>query len=120
GYYTNFMNLLDLAGVAIPAGFQKDGLPFGVTLVARAFSDAGLIEVADDIHRAQDLTLGALATKMPPKRVAASAVATVKVAVCGAHMAGLPLNWQLTDRGGKLVGTTRTAPRYRLYALPGG
>lgn len=120
GYYTNFMNLLDLAGVALPVGFQKDGLPFGVTLVARAFTDAGLLELGDEIHRAQALTLGALDTRMPAKRAAASSRATVKVAVCGAHMAGLPLNWQLADRGGQLVRTTRTAPRYRLYALPGG
>jgi allophanate hydrolase len=104
----------------LPVGFQKDGLPFGVTLVARAFTDAGLLELGDEIHRAQALTLGALDTRMPAKRAAASSRATVKVAVCGAHMAGLPLNWQLADRGGQLVRTTRTAPRYRLYALPGG
>ena len=120
GYYTNFMNLLDLAGVAFPGGFQKDGLPFGVTLVAPAHTDAGLLDLADEIHRAQDLTLGALTTKMPAKRAAASASTTVKLAVCGAHMAGLPLNWQLTDRGGKLVRATCTAPLYRLFALPGG
>ena len=120
GYYTNFMNLLDLAGVAIPVGFQRDGLPFGVTLVAGAFTDAGLLELGDEIHRAQHLRLGALDTRMPAKRAAAPAGATVKVAVCGAHMAGLPLNWQLADRGGKLVRRTRTAPCYRLYALPGG
>ena len=121
GYYTNFMNLLDLAGVAFPVGFQEDGLPFGVTLAARAFTDVGLLELADEIHRSQKLTLGALATRIPAKRIAtASASSTVKVAVCGAHMAGLPLNWQLTDRGGNLVVATRTAPCYRLYALPGG
>ena len=120
GYYTNFMNLLDLAGIAFPVGFQKDGLPFGVTLAARAFTDAGLLELGDEIHRSLGLTLGALDTRMPAKRPAASTGATVRVAVCGAHMTGLPLNWQLADRGGRLVRTTRTAPRYRLYALPGG
>jgi allophanate hydrolase len=120
GYYTNFMNLLDLAGVAFPVGFQTDGSPFGVTLVARAFTDAGLLELSDEIHRAQNLTLGARDAKMPAKRAVASSGATVKVAVCGAHMTGLPLNWQLVDRGGTLVRTTPTAARYRLYALPGG
>jgi len=122
GYYTNFVNLLDLAGVAFPGGFQRDGLPFGVTLLARAFTDAGLLELSDEIHRALDFPLGALDTRIPAKRKrpAASAVAAVRVAVCGAHMAGLPLNGQLVDRGGRLVRTALTAPRYRLYALPGG
>jgi allophanate hydrolase len=42
------------------------------------------------------------------------------VAVCGAHMRGLPLNSQLLERGGYFLGDARTAPRYRLFALPGG
>jgi allophanate hydrolase len=120
GLYTNFMNLLDLAGVAIPAGFQNDGLAFGVTLVAPAFTETGLLALGDEFHRAQDLTLGALDHKLPPKRRASRSGAAVRVAVCGAHMAGLPLNWQLTERGGKLVVACRTSPNYRLYALPGG
>ena len=120
GLYTNFMNLLDLAGIAIPAGFGTDGLPFGVTLVAPAFTDSGLLALGDELHRCQDLKLGALATKLPAKRPTPRTGATVKIAVCGAHMSGLPLNWQLTDRGGRLVRATRTSPNYRLYALPGG
>ena len=120
GAYTNFMNLLDLAGIAIPTGFQPDGLPFGVTLAAPAFTDAGLLSLGDEIHRSTSLPLGATGARMPPKRHAASPHATVKVAVCGAHMRGLPLNGQLVDRGAELVQATRTAPRYRLYALPGG
>ncbi len=43
GYYTNFMNLLDYAVIAIPAGFRKDGLPFGVTLFSHAFHDETLL-----------------------------------------------------------------------------
>ena len=39
GYYTNFVNLLDLCALAIPAGFRANGLPFGITLIARAGSD---------------------------------------------------------------------------------
>ena len=46
GYYTNFMNLLDLCAVAIPAGFQSNGLPFGITVCAPAFSDALLLNLA--------------------------------------------------------------------------
>jgi allophanate hydrolase len=120
GFYTNFMNLLDLSGVAIPVGFQSDGLPFGVTLAAPAFCEAALLNLGDEIHRAADLPLGATNSRMPAKRSAPSAVATVKLAVCGAHMSGLPLNSQLVDRGGRLVRATQTAPKYRLFALPGG
>lgn len=39
------------------------------------------------------------------------------LAVVGAHLSGQPLNHQLTDRDARLVATTRTATRYRLYAL---
>jgi len=46
GYYTNYMNLLDLSALAIPAGFQKNGLPFGITLFAPAFSDDALLNLA--------------------------------------------------------------------------
>jgi allophanate hydrolase len=120
GYYTNFMNLLDLAGIAVPAGFQSDGLAFGVTLAAPAFGDGGLLEIADELHRPQNLAMGACSARLPAKRSATSGSGTVKLAVCGAHMAGLPLNWQLTDRGGRLVRAPKSAACYRLYALPGG
>jgi allophanate hydrolase len=120
GHYTNFVNLLDLAAIAVPAGFGRDGLPFGVTLAAPAFSDAGLLALADEIHRSENLTLGALEQKLPPKRRVLSSGASVRLAVCGAHMSGLPLNGQLTERGGRFLRACRTAPRYRLYALPGG
>jgi allophanate hydrolase len=46
--------------------------------------------------------------------------AQVRVAVVGAHLSGLPLNHQLTERDARLVGATQTAPRYRFYALPDG
>jgi allophanate hydrolase len=120
GYYTNFMNLLDLAAIAVPAGFQANGLPFGITLAAPAFADEGLCRLGGAVHRALVTTMGA--TKAPLPAPAASAVAAsglVRIAVCGAHMSGLPLNHQLTDRGARLVRTCRTAPRYRLYALAG-
>jgi len=108
GYYTNFMNLLDLCGIALPAGFLPNGLPWGVTLAAPAFHDDRL------------LRLGArfLGEAQPPM-VLAEAGPSVEVAVCGAHLSGLPLNWQLRDLGGRLLRTTRTLPQYRLFALPG-
>jgi len=96
GLYTNFVNLLDYAAIAIPAGFRKNGLPAGVTLIGPAFCDKDL---------------GDLAARMPDPRI--------EIAVAGAHLSGLPLNHELTALGGRLVRTTRTAPHYRLMALPG-
>lgn len=123
GYYTNFVNLLDLCAFAVPAGMQADGLAFGVTLLAPAWHDDTLCVLADALHRAQDLPLGAT-----QKRVAATPKldtnkadgGLIQVAVCGAHMSGLPLNKELTERGGRLVRACRTAPGYRFFALPGG
>jgi allophanate hydrolase len=122
GYYTNFMNLLDLAAIAVPAGIQTDGSPFGVTLAAPAWSDQALCELGDILHRAQDLKLGALDHTLPPRRPAPASAfdGVVRLAVCGAHMSGLPLNHQLTERGGRLNRRCRTAALYRLFALPGG
>ncbi len=122
GYYTNFMNLLDLAAIAVPAGFQKDGLPFGITLVAPAFTDEALCALGGAIHRRLVPRMGATAATLPPAEDAmesGTSSGIVRLAVCGAHMSGLPLNHQLTERGGRLVQTCRTAPRYRLFALTG-
>ena len=122
GYYTNFMNLLDLTGVAIPAGFRSDGLPFGVTIAGRSATDHALLALAGELHRACVDTLGALnrAVPAPPKSASAVREGYIPVAVCGAHMDGLALNHQLRDRGGYLVRGTRTADKYRLFALSGG
>ncbi len=122
GYYTNFMNLLDLTGVAIPGGFRNDGLPFGVTIVGRSATDHALLALAGRLHRACANKLGAVELAMPPPLESAPVVAEgfLPLAACGAHMEGLPLNQQLRDRGGYLVRSTRTAANYRLYALPGG
>ena len=109
--------------MAVPTGFGGNGLPYGATLFGPAFSDDALAVYADRLHRALDLPLGATgrrgagAHQGPPPR---SVAPLLRVVVCGAHLSGLPLNHQLTDRGGRLVAATRTAPRYRLYALPGG
>jgi allophanate hydrolase len=123
GTYTNFVNLLDLSAIALPAGMQADGLAFGITLTAPAWHDAALCALADALHRAQDLRLGATGHALsatPPLEAAGARADMVRVAVCGAHMAGLPLNHQLTDRGGRLLRACRTAAAYRLFALPGG
>jgi allophanate hydrolase len=119
GYYTNFMNLLDYAAVAVPAGWRDSGLPFGVTLFAPAFHDAALMHYAARLHHAGGLTLGAT-TEAVPAPAAVPDAGTLRLMVCGAHMQGLPLNHQLAERGARRVAVTRTAPRYRLYALAGG
>jgi len=104
GYYTNFVNLMDLAAVAAPAGFRSNGLPFGISFIGRAFSDEALLALA---HR----YVGA---KTPLLEMAPGCV---ELAVVGAHLTGQPLNSQLTIRGARLKKTCRTAPGYRLYAL---
>ena len=121
GYYTNFMNLFDLCAVAVAAGFRNDGLPFGITLCAPAFQDNALLEIANTWQQEHAYTLGATDVALPAHAWRhPRADNYVQVAVCGAHMSGLPLNYQLTERGGQLLARTRTAPGYRLYALPGG
>ncbi len=121
GYYTNFMNLLDLAAVALPAGFTAAGLPFGITLFADAFRECALLALGARFEQALRLPLGATGRPRPPIQPASALPpGYTTVAVCGAHMSGLPLNHQLSERGGFLLESTRTAPQYRLYALPGG
>lgn len=120
GYYTNYMNLLDLAGVAVPAGFREDGLPFGVTLCAAAGSDGRLLQLAGRLHQLGACGMGiARQQAVPEPPVAAPDGQWLDIAVCGAHLSGLPLNGQLQERGARLHRTTRTAAHYRLYALPG-
>jgi allophanate hydrolase len=121
GYYTNFVNLLDLAAVAIPAGFRADGVPFGVSLIGKAFTDDGLLALADQLHRKTSSTLGGSNRKLsstPLLPAKSQPHACVMMAVVGAHLTGQPLNWQLTARKARLVRTIRTHPDYRLYALP--
>lgn len=122
GYYTNFMNLLDLAGVALPAGFRRDGMPCGVTLIGPRGADRALLTMADRLHRACVKTLGALKQPFPalPPDAVTLLPGHVPLAVCGAHMEGLPLNHQLLSRGAYLLRRSRTAASYRLFALPGG
>jgi allophanate hydrolase len=122
GFYTNFMNLLDLAGVAVPAGFDAAGLPFGITLAGPTWSDFELLALAARLQRAAPARQGATDHLLPNEsgfdweRLADG----VPIAVCGAHLAGLPLNHQLLERGAQLLECTRTAPLYRFYALRGG
>ncbi len=124
GAYTNFVNLLDLAAIAVPSAMLANGLPFGITLIGPAGSDLRLADLAQRYHHASGLTLGATGRAMPAPRAlarpaGATDATTVDVAVVGAHLSGLPLNGQLVERGATLVGAVQTAPCYRLFALPG-
>tara|TARA_Y100001951_G_scaffold1435_1_gene976 strand:+ start:1520 stop:3319 length:1800 start_codon:yes stop_codon:yes gene_type:complete len=120
GYYTNFMNMLDYAAVAIPAGVMGNKLPWGVTLFGRVFTDQYLLSLADALQRQTALKLiGGNALDTPaPQNPARNDRA--RIVVCGAHLDGLPLNWQLRQRGARLLEATRSAPDYQLYALAGG
>jgi allophanate hydrolase len=121
GIYTNFVNLLDMCGLAVPASIRPDGIPFSVTLLAPAGDDAALAAIGREFHAATGLPLGALQHPQPPlaRLPAAPAEGEIPIAVVGAHLSGMPLNGELRAAGGRLIERTATAPHYRLYALAG-
>lgn len=110
GRYTNFVNLLDMAAIAVPAGVRDNGTGFGITLIGPAMSDAALMDMAET-H------LQAAGNPPPPPLDLGDRMDTVKLAVVGAHLEGMPLHWQLTSRDARFVGAFETAPTYRLYAM---
>jgi len=120
GYYTNYMNLLDCAAVSVPVGYLDNGLPWGVTLVDVAMQDRKLLSYAAKWQQAASLPMGA---SDEPSSISAAAVSLpardIPVVVCGAHLDGLPLNWQLRERGASLLEKTYTTKSYRMYALEG-
>lgn len=124
GYYTNFMNLLDLAAVATPTGFLDSGVGFGITLFSTALHDKYLLSLSARLQADLAIPPGALSafrtSNEENKPVTLAPKQTVQVIVCGAHLQGLPLNWQLTERGARFVEKTLSATGYRLYALAGG
>ncbi len=109
GTYTNFVNLLDMCGIAVPSDLRSDGRPGSVTLLAPSGHDAKIAGVAAAFT---EETIADTPTQATDEEIA--------IAVCGAHMSGMALNSELTSQGGRLLEVTRTAPRYRLYALAGG
>jgi allophanate hydrolase len=123
GRYTNFVNLLDCAAIAVPAGFDSESqLPAGMTLIAPAFADDALAPLADALHRAAASGMGVDRDRHIPGQSVAfvpSDDGFVPIVVVGAHLSGMPLNHQLTAPGGRLLKTCRTAQDYRLFALPG-
>jgi allophanate hydrolase len=121
GAYTNFVNLLDFAALSVPSSIRPDGLPFGITLIGPCASDLQLADLGQRYHHATGLTQGATGEPLPaPETIdGLRGQACVQVAVVGAHLSGMPLNKQLTERGATLVGVAQTAPDYRFFALPG-
>jgi allophanate hydrolase len=121
GVYTNFVNLLDWSALAAPAGFRGDGLPFGVTLIGPAWAERGLAGLAARWERQFNLPRGATGMPLPTLETALSNTSalpdTLRLAVVGAHLTGMPLNHELTDRGATFVERSATSMAYRLYAL---
>ncbi len=118
GRYTNFVNLMGCAAIAVPCGFDQDGhLPAGVTLIGPGFSDDALAPFADTLHRALGQGMGADRKAALPAARPVVAESGIEVVVVGAHLTGMPLNSQLTGLGGRLKQACRTARDYRLYAL---
>lgn len=119
GFYTNFTNLADLSALALPAGLRADGLPAGITLIAPAWHDAALARFGKQWQAHLKLPMGATGRPLPAASAAPQPRGSVRVAVVGAHLTGMPLNFQLTSRDAVFVEQTLTQGDYRLYALPG-
>lgn len=119
GTYTNFVNLADCSALALPAALRTDDLPFGITLIAPAWQDAALVEFGYRWQSYNPLPLGASAriiiSPAAPQNVPPG---YVRLAVVGAHLTGMPLNYQLQERKARFVERTFTASNYRLFALP--
>ena len=117
GTYTNFTNLADLSALALPAPLRDDGLPAGITLIAPAWHDRALADFGLRWQQQLALPLGATGLPFTAHATLAPSPHHVRVAVVGAHLRGMPLNFQLTTRDAAFVEATHTAPNYRLYAL---
>jgi allophanate hydrolase len=119
GTYTNFVNLLDLCGLALPAAIRPDEIPFGITLLAPAGQDAQLAGIGRVFHAETKLALGSRCVPQPALAIlpAGAGGDEIAIAVVGAHLAGMALNGELKALGGRLLEATMTAPDYRLYAL---
>lgn len=118
GTYTNFVNLLDLCGLAVPAAMRADGIPFGITLLAPAGRDALLASIGRVFHADTKLSVGAKGvTQAPLALLPANSGDEIPIAVVGAHLSGMALNGELKALNAKLIEATKTTPDYKLYAL---
>jgi allophanate hydrolase len=120
GYYTNFMNLLDCTAVAVPAGFLDNGQPWGVSLVGTAMQDRKLLSYANRWQQNRKINPGNLDFSLPDTNAGNIDYSdSVELIVCGAHLDGLALNWQLAERGALLQEKTLSAESYRMYVIEG-
>lgn len=121
GAYTNFVNLSDCCALALPAGFRDDGLPFGLTWIAPAWHDDALADFGMRWQNHWPWLMGATGQQLPKTVTKSEDLPSchVRLAVVGAHLSGMPLNHQLTDRKARFIAKTTTSPQYRLFALPG-
>ncbi|WP_445115724.1 allophanate hydrolase [Acinetobacter sp. WZC-1] len=120
GTYTNFTNLADLSALAIPAAFREDGLPFGISLIAPAWHDTALTHFGKIWQSYLGLRIGATDRQLLVGPSAATVSKHhVRVAVVGAHLTGMPLNFQLTTRDAVHIETLKTSENYSLFALNG-
>jgi allophanate hydrolase len=119
GTYTNFVNLLDLCGLALPAAIRSDDIPFGITLLAPAGHDAQLASIGRVFHADTKLTIGSKKLPQPPLAMVPAGLSgdEIAIAVVGAHLSGMALNIELKALGGRLLEAASTAPDYKLYAL---
>ncbi|MFK7880214.1 allophanate hydrolase [Roseobacter sp.] len=121
GTYTNFVNLMDMCGIAVPTAPRSDGRPGSVTLLAEAGQDALVASVARSFEQDCPRSMGASRFALPqPKPLPDPVPDRIDLAVCGAHMSGLPLNSEMTKLGAQFVRSDKTAPCYKFYALSGG
>jgi allophanate hydrolase len=118
GTYTNFVNLLDLCALAVPASMQAT--PFGITLLAPAGNDATLASLGRLFHAGTGLPLGATGTAQPPLApLPGPPTGEIAIAVVGAHLTGMPLNGELKSFGARFLERTTTTADYRLFLLAG-
>ena len=122
GTYTNFVNLLDLCGIAVPVRKRADNLPGSITILAPSGGDAAAAALGRDLQVRSGVTIGATGWPVPNAEPAQALASPdeIEIAVVGAHMSGLPLNNELTRLGGRFLRATRTAANYKLFALAGG
>ncbi|KAI5953557.1 hypothetical protein KGF54_002929 [Candida jiufengensis] len=131
GTYTNFVNLADMSALAIPAGFRKDGQPFGITLLSHKFNDYALLELASRYLKPYAETVphfyGSIKDKLIDSTIhdelnsnvpSLKPQEQIKLAVVGAHLEGFQLHWQLEAVDARFVESTTTSSNYKLYALP--
>lgn len=95
GLYTNHCNLLDLCAIAIPTESRCNQIPFGITVFGLADSESLILGMARSFLEKE----------------------TMKIAVCGLHKKGYPLESQLVELGAVYLESTRTAACYKLYEL---